>query len=294
MTSDAKVGLLLGLAFIFIIAFIINGLPSFKHQPDNNELTRNMAKPHQSPPGIGTTARRVNREVIERIEPVVQTPAASPVIIQPQPAAAEQQVRFQTELPGTVPSNNLSELSSNFQQPSEPALLVQTEPVQAAERIIKPRDRENPQPATYIVKEGDNLADIAKSVYGPEEGNRRVNVDRIFQANRSVLRSPDQIYVGQKLTIPPLTSSPEQTASVLPADKFQPVSSVARANLITPPVSQDSIRFYVVKEGDHLWKISSEQLGNGTRYTEISKLNKDVLKDEDKLVVGMRLRLPAR
>lgn len=27
MTSDAKIGLLLGLVFIFVIAFIINGLP---------------------------------------------------------------------------------------------------------------------------------------------------------------------------------------------------------------------------------------------------------------------------
>ena len=29
MTSDAKIGLLLGLVFIFVIAFIINGLPNF-------------------------------------------------------------------------------------------------------------------------------------------------------------------------------------------------------------------------------------------------------------------------
>ncbi len=29
MTADAKVGLLLGLAFIVIIAFLINGLPDF-------------------------------------------------------------------------------------------------------------------------------------------------------------------------------------------------------------------------------------------------------------------------
>ena len=39
MTSDAKIGLLLGLVFIFLIAFIINGLPSFNNNKDNNELT---------------------------------------------------------------------------------------------------------------------------------------------------------------------------------------------------------------------------------------------------------------
>ena len=30
MTSDAKIGLLLGLVFIFVIAFVINGLPSLR------------------------------------------------------------------------------------------------------------------------------------------------------------------------------------------------------------------------------------------------------------------------
>ena len=32
MTSDAKIGLLLGLVFIFVIAFIINGLPNLRPQ----------------------------------------------------------------------------------------------------------------------------------------------------------------------------------------------------------------------------------------------------------------------
>ena len=37
MTSDAKIGLLLGLVFIFIIAFVINGLPRFRNATDSNE-----------------------------------------------------------------------------------------------------------------------------------------------------------------------------------------------------------------------------------------------------------------
>ena len=39
MTSDAKIGLLLGLVFIFIIAFVVNGLPRLRSEPDSNELT---------------------------------------------------------------------------------------------------------------------------------------------------------------------------------------------------------------------------------------------------------------
>ena len=41
MTTDAKIGLLLGLVFIVIIAFVINGLPSFHRSPSSNDLTNN-------------------------------------------------------------------------------------------------------------------------------------------------------------------------------------------------------------------------------------------------------------
>ncbi|MHC4521263.1 MAG: hypothetical protein ACYTAS_21930, partial [Planctomycetota bacterium] len=37
MTSDAKIGLLLGLVFIFVIAFIINGLPNFGNRSQSAE-----------------------------------------------------------------------------------------------------------------------------------------------------------------------------------------------------------------------------------------------------------------
>jgi nucleoid-associated protein YgaU len=51
---------------------------------------------------------------------------------------------------------------------------------------------------------------------------------------------------------------------------------------------------YVVKENDNLWKIASEQLGNGNMWQQIRELNKDVLKGRDTVVINMRLRLPAK
>lgn len=289
MTSDAKVGLLLGLAFIFIIAFIINGLPSFKHQPDSNELTRNMAKPHRNPPGIGTTARMVNREVIERIEPVCQPPLTNQTSTQSVPEPMEHTVRYQTQLP---------EISASELRPAaEQVLKSVNESGQTKEDAVQPREKELPRPVIYTVKDGDSLADIAKSIYGQEEGNRRINIDRIYQANRKVLRSPDLLYVGQKLTVPPLTESADEVrnpAEVLSGDKFESVESIGKRNSLKSAKSEDSGRYYVVKDGDHLWKIACEQLGNGNRYTEISKLNKKILSDEDRLVVGMRLKMPSR
>ena len=52
--------------------------------------------------------------------------------------------------------------------------------------------------------------------------------------------------------------------------------------------------WYVVQEGDNLWRIAAEQLDNANRYPEIAELNADILDDEDNIVVGMRLKMPPR
>jgi nucleoid-associated protein YgaU len=51
---------------------------------------------------------------------------------------------------------------------------------------------------TYVVMSGDSLSKIAKREYGnAKEWNR------IFEANRDILKDPDKIYPGQELKIPP-------------------------------------------------------------------------------------------
>jgi nucleoid-associated protein YgaU len=50
----------------------------------------------------------------------------------------------------------------------------------------------------YVVVAGDSLSKIAKREYGnAKEWNR------IFEANRDILKDPDKIYPGQELKIPP-------------------------------------------------------------------------------------------
>ena len=50
---------------------------------------------------------------------------------------------------------------------------------------------------TYTVKAGDTLSKIAKEVYGSAS-----EYNRIFEANRDKLSSPDKIQPGQELKIP--------------------------------------------------------------------------------------------
>jgi nucleoid-associated protein YgaU len=73
---------------------------------------------------------------------------------------------------------------------------------------------------------------------------------------------------------------------------FEKVSKITSSK--TPQPSNEQFKQYVVKESDSLWQIAAEYLGNGNRYDEIIQLNKFVITDADTLVVGMKLKLPAR
>jgi len=278
MTRDAKIGLLLGLVFIFIIAFIINGLPSLG-RGDGNELTRNMARPQRNP-GIGTDARQATQRNITPVRPTIPPAAQEPAATEPQTTQApSDQVRFTAQLPQPTTAGQSAETIAAAAEVSRPqTAVISVKPQPARARI-------------YAVQDGDSLASIAKHFYGEELGNKKANVDRIFNANRKILKSADQIYVGQRLIVPPLPETvSDKPENVLPAENFEAVESIGARGEQKAVKITDKTRYYTVREGDSLWKIASEQLGDGNRYPELAKLNK--LEDEDFLVVGARLKLP--
>jgi len=262
MTSDAKIGLLLGLVFIFIIAFLINGLPNFRNNTNTNELTTNMTNFEDDSPGIGTKERKA-QEALNWKE-----------LLEKQPFS-----EFQTPLEDKQEVRSVTPLPQSTQAAKEPQ--PETAMVQPSSVSTKENDGKKPEPAKttwpkiYVVNEGDNLADIAKKFYGPQEGNKRININKIFEANRQLLRSPDEIYVGQKLLIPPpsnLARAESKTDSVLSSTLFEKVKSIGRKHLSLGGRDTEQSRWYVVLEGDSLWKIAAEQLRNGNRYREISMI----------------------
>jgi nucleoid-associated protein YgaU len=62
--------------------------------------------------------------------------------------------------------------------------------------------RPEPEAQYYDVKSGDSLSKIAKQFYG--DANQ---YNRIFEANKPMLKDPDEIYPGQKLRIPALATA---------------------------------------------------------------------------------------
>jgi len=85
-----------------------------------------------------------------------------------------------------------------------------------------------------------------------------------------------------------------------PAQKGQLTQSAQSQQQLEQPVqkpikdtlAENSQKIYVAKEGDSLWKIAANELGNGSRYAEIKKLNPNI--DTDNMKIGTKLILPAK
>lgn len=267
MASNTKIGLLLGSVLICVIAFVINGLP---RSDDATKSSVPRTPTVDDTWGIGARERAfVNRPA----EPIKEQKEDHRCTEDNKDAGSY------TSLPVSVSivSEPMTDEESEVPEP---------DPVKSSMSKVY-----------YAVCKGDNLADIAEKSYGALEGNRKVNIIRIFEANRKLLTSPHEIYVGQKLVIPPLRVSvpdKKRTGGVFPSSMFEKVKSIGRNHLSTDKREAKQSEQYTVQEGDSLWRIAAEQLGDGNRYKEISKLNAVILEHEDRLAVGMRLSMPAR
>jgi nucleoid-associated protein YgaU len=234
MMSDTKTGLILGLVFIFVIAYLVNGPFSLPGKR----------------PGIQPDVTLSDDEANAALGL----------------AARERQAH--------------EELTREY-----PAQTLKAPEVSPSPEI----DRSPRRTVYHVVQDNENLAHIAKQYYGEEAGNRRATIDRLFKANSSTLKSPDHIRVGQKLIIP-LDDHEMAKLSDHGTQNGALNTPVAPPRMPQETPVHDS--GYTVQDGDSLWKIAVSVLGNGNRYLDIIKANRDLLANEDSLTPGMRLILP--
>jgi nucleoid-associated protein YgaU len=316
MTSDAKIGLLLGLVFIFVIAFIINGLPNFGSHSQAEATPMSAFRPDKNL-GVAASAQNAQEQLdwdallAEESDALADVQSAETEAEPPETVvAAEGQdarsVYTLDSLMGGV-SRTIEDVVNRFAESSrstplqveasEPPPTISVPEPNPSRATPAERPGTGPTPKFYVVQDGDILATVAKKAYGLEEGNRLVNIKLIFEANRMTLESPDEIRIGQKLIIPPLpkAGAAGKVEPALSEALFEKVQDIGRRNRVETGEDKPQGRFYVVQDGDNLWKIATGQLGDGARCEEIVKLNADVLKSKDTiLAIGMRLRLPAK
>lgn len=290
MTTDAKIGLLLALVFIVAITFVINGLPEFlnktKMEPDTAGYINHYK---DQPPALVGESRKIANTL--GTKPVITVVTEAPGLDQNSLTTG---INYQAILPAA--------------QEAVKTETINTEPAQT--ELVEVKTQEKPtaaQQAVYEVRPGDSLAGIAQKFYGAEQGGKLANIEKIFNANKDKLESIDSIQVGQKLIIPKLEN---QTDAVLKTGLFEKVTATkpaaadkanaktsAKAPAKTPDSAKETkeqFKFYTIKESDSLWQIALQQLGDGNRYKEIIQMNKGVLNDADTLVVGTKIKLPAK
>lgn len=51
-------------------------------------------------------------------------------------------------------------------------------------------------------------------------------------------------------------------------------------------------QFYTIEKGDTLWKIAEKIYGDGAKYQKIFEVNREVIKDADKIFPGQKIRIP--
>ena len=130
-----------------------------------------------------------------------------------------------------------------------------------------------------VDKSNDEVADLKLKLQDTEKSANRVEA-------RATKLTYELTQVRAELDrIKALAS--ETPAAAETADVKTPTPAITDANQNTPA------KVYIVKEGDSLWKIAESQLGNGTRYKEILKLNPKI-SENDNLIVGAKLNLPAK
>ncbi|PIW16948.1 hypothetical protein COW36_10760 [bacterium (Candidatus Blackallbacteria) CG17_big_fil_post_rev_8_21_14_2_50_48_46] len=197
-------------------------------------------------------------------------------------------------------------------QPQTPlSFPAQTSPVQANTQeqtpaaATAPKDQFNlgslsgtqtsPHFTEYQVKRGDTLSKIAQKQWGSSE-----NYLDIFEANKDVLRNPNDLHIGMTLKIPTPpnsvdfptgTPAAETPAAETPAAET-PAAETPAAETPAAETPAPQFQEVTVKPGESLSILALRHLGNSERYPEIFEANKDILRTPESLRAGMTLKIP--
>ena len=151
-------------------------------------------------------------------------------------------------------------LSSHADEPAPPVASHAPLVVEAPEEDLAPRVADKPL-RKYVVQAGDEIWGIAERELGQGAQWRTVLTNNPGMTADTVLAPGDAIW--------------------LPAPTSLPDAQQAPAPLIT------------VEEGDTLWHLSEEHLGDPQRWPELYDANRHRVLDPDEIDVGWLLSLPA-
>ena len=296
MSREAKIGLLVALAFLLVIGLLLSDHVTSVNREPPAPLTAS-ARVVQA--GLAAPGVQTGNVVIP--EPAYND-AGQPYVLDrgsDEPPTLEVNIGApaEDETPADAQANAGDWLNPT-PGPAQPTQMTNDpfgdlaeearaagEPVQ----FVKPADASQSVGtaiADYEVVAGDTLGAIASKVFGSNTSDTQ---QRILALNPALAANPDRLAIGQVLKVPAKGSSGGSNGGGAVA------SSTSSRTQTTPaaPATGGNARVYEVKSGDTLSEISQRTLGTSKRWREILKLNGDKLGDAGDLQVGMKLKLPA-
>ncbi|QOV88999.1 LysM peptidoglycan-binding domain-containing protein [Humisphaera borealis] len=305
MTRETKIGLLVGLAFIIVVAILLTDHTATTTDPKpaaQSDIGDSVRQSVTTPQAQIPTRADLDKKRAEPVRPpVVQIgpdSSSPPITIAPDtsrgagqpPVVVNNGVRGDGRLPDLV-ARHPDELMA-VGGPGQP-----TPPKPAAPPVVPPK--------TYIAEAGDSVSRIASRTMG---ANSKANREALIKANPSLQAEGNPVILGKSYVIPsagavaqatePKPAAPGQTPPGNPAPgrpaPGQPTPPVAAQTgpFRKPPASAPNTYWYTVKENDNLWRIAASELGNGNLWQQIKDLNADVLKGGETVHANQRIRLP--
>lgn len=137
----------------------------------------------------------------------------------------------------------------------------------------------------HTVGAGESFWTISKKHYGMGRYS-----SALAEYNKGRIPNPDKIKPGMKVIIPPVQTLNQKFGRLIFGAAFN--AMVAAPQPAGFFVDAQGRPMYRVGEKDNLSTIAETHLGRSTRWTEIVALNKQTLKNFDRLKLGTVLRLP--
>ncbi|WP_404810817.1 peptidoglycan-binding protein LysM [Actinobacillus pleuropneumoniae] len=140
----------------------------------------------------------------------------------------------------------------------------------------------------------DFAANIGKKLFNKEEEASQAVTEHLNEDNPGV----ENVQVTVENGVANLTGIAATAAAVekavLMAGNIEGISEVKidGVQIANGGALAGDDEFYVIQKGDTLWEIATKAYGNGAKYKAIVEANKEVIKDENKIFPGQKIRIP--
>lgn len=140
----------------------------------------------------------------------------------------------------------------------------------------------------------DFARNIGKKLFGKEDEAPTAIKQHIEEDNPGVSDLQVQVkdgvatLTGQAQSAEALEKAVLMTGNALGIEKVQ----ADQMSIVDGSKVGGDDEFYVIQKGDTLWKIAEKAYGDGSKYNRIVEVNREVIRDPNKIFPGQKIRIP--